>query len=171
MGLRVALADGGRDLRHDPDRLWARPSAPLRSRTQRHGPSDRDHAGDHRDRTCDRQNAVRALGAFHAPTMGHRSRAVALALLWHSATILRSGSALTRCGDEQQGRRWSAPVGEIFVPSSLDQAGKRDGQDRDRLANPDWYRAVIGWNQRSTADGLQLAIRDLANLRSLVGLA
>ena len=52
LGLRLALAHGRGDLRHDPDRLRARPPPPLRARAARHGPGHRRHAGDRPRGVC-----------------------------------------------------------------------------------------------------------------------
>jgi hypothetical protein len=52
LGVRLALADGGRDLRDDFDWLWARPFAALRSRIKCHGPGYRRHVRHRRYRTA-----------------------------------------------------------------------------------------------------------------------
>src|SRR5262249_15564627 len=75
LGVRLALADGRRDLRHHPDRLRPGTPAALRAGVELHGPGDRHHAGDRADRTSGRQVAVRTLGTLFASSVGHRTAA------------------------------------------------------------------------------------------------
>src|SRR5580704_11207803 len=73
LGVCLAFIDGGRNLCHDFDRVWSWPSASLRSRTKRNGPTHRHHAGDRRHRFTGGQDLVLALGAVLASPLGNRS--------------------------------------------------------------------------------------------------
>ena len=71
LGIRVAFADGGGDLRDDFDRLWTGPFAALWPRTKCHGPGNRRHARHRRHRSACGQDCVCAVGALSPSAMGH----------------------------------------------------------------------------------------------------
>lgn len=69
----VAFVDGGRDLRHDLDRLRAWSFAALWSRVKCNGPGYRRHARHRCHRSARGQNFVLALGTLSAQAMGRRT--------------------------------------------------------------------------------------------------
>src|SRR5215212_1190105 len=76
LGVRLAIADGGGDLRHHPDRLRARAPAALWPGTERNGSGDRDHDHHHCDRITGRQNFVLPVGTISPSTLGHRAHVI-----------------------------------------------------------------------------------------------
>src|SRR5512146_31372 len=77
LGLCLALADGGRNFCHDPDRFRARTPAALWAGTQRDGSSDRDHARYRLHRSRGGQNPLLPDRTVSSPAMGH-GKSVAL---------------------------------------------------------------------------------------------
>src|SRR5207253_3579505 len=73
LGVCLAITHGRGNLCDDSDRVWFGPSAALRSRIKRDGSSDRNHAGDRRDRFVGGQNFVLTLGTFSSPALGNRA--------------------------------------------------------------------------------------------------
>src|SRR4029077_19555577 len=73
LGLRLALADGGGDICHPPERVRPRPSAAIWPRAQRHGSGDRGDGGHRGDRPDRGQGALFTLGALPASALGDRA--------------------------------------------------------------------------------------------------
>ena len=74
LGVCVALADGRRNLHHDPDRVRTGSPPSLRPGTAGHGHRDRHHARDHWNRTARRQDHVLAIRAISSPPLGYRAQ-------------------------------------------------------------------------------------------------
>src|SRR5438034_10646692 len=72
MGLRLALAHGGRNFRHHPNGIWTRAITSLRARIERNGTGHRNYAGDCRHWTSSRQNSVFADGTFPSSPLGYQ---------------------------------------------------------------------------------------------------
>src|SRR5438067_9462380 len=89
LGIRVAIIDGSRNLRDDPDRLRSWAPAPLRPRTQCDGPSHRHHAGDCGHRVAGRQNIILAVGTFSPPALGYGQSLGCRC--WSASVALRRG--------------------------------------------------------------------------------
>jgi hypothetical protein len=73
LGLRLAVADGGRDICHHPDRFRPWPSAAIWPRVERDGSGDRRDGGDRGDRPDRGQGALFTVGAFPASALGDRA--------------------------------------------------------------------------------------------------
>src|ERR1700730_9791165 len=71
LGVCMAFLNGRGNLRDHSDWIRSWPFAPLRARTQRDGPGNRDHAGDRRDRLIGGQNFVLALGTLSPSPLGN----------------------------------------------------------------------------------------------------
>src|SRR5713101_4355543 len=71
LGVCLALTHGRGNLCDHSHWIWSRPSAPLRTRTQRDGPGHRNHAGDYRYRVARGQNSLLPMGTFSPSPLGH----------------------------------------------------------------------------------------------------